>query len=79
LINQRTISKEDIRFFLGYSGWSSLQLDQELSSKSWVMVKNQYESDIIQKSSVAFWKEKMVELGGDYLLWSNAPENPSLN
>ena len=79
LINQKTISKADIRFFLGYSGWSSLQLDQELSSKSWVMVKNQYESDIIQKSSIAFWKEKMMELGGDYLLWSNAPENPSLN
>ncbi len=79
LINQKTISKEDIRFFLGYSGWSSLQLDEELSSKSWVMVKNHYESDIIQKSSIAFWKEKMMELGGDYLLWSNAPENPSLN
>ncbi len=79
LINEKTISEDDIRFFLGYSGWSSLQLDQELSSKSWIVVKNEYESEIIQKSSIAFWKEKMVELGGDYLLWSNAPENPSLN
>lgn len=79
LINQKTISEDDIRFFLGYSGWSSLQLDEELSSKSWIIVKNEYESSIIQKSSVAFWKEKMMELGGDYLLWSNAPENPSLN
>ena len=25
------------------------------------------------------WKDKMKELGGQYLLWSNAPENPSLN
>jgi putative transcriptional regulator len=79
LINQKIISENDIRFFLGYSGWSSLQLDQELSSKSWIVVKNKYESAIIQKSSVAFWKEKMIELGGNYLLWSNAPENPSLN
>jgi len=79
LINQKTISEDDIRFFLGYSGWSSLQLDEELSSKSWIIVKNEYESNIIQKSSDAFWKEKMLELGGDYLLWSNAPENPSLN
>ena len=79
LINQKVISEDDIRFFLGYSGWSSLQLDQELTSKSWVVVKNDYESAIIQKSSNAFWKEKMVELGGNYLLWSNAPENPSLN
>ena len=32
------------------------------------------------KSQVnSFWKEKMMELGGDYLLWSNAPENPNLN
>tara|TARA_R110002167_G_scaffold335521_1_gene542837 strand:- start:1485 stop:2045 length:561 start_codon:yes stop_codon:yes gene_type:complete len=79
LINNKLISEEDIRFFLGYSGWSSLQLDQELSSKSWIVLKNEYESAIIQKSSVAFWKEKMIELGGNYLLWSNAPENPNLN
>ena len=79
LINTRTITNKEIRFFLGYSGWASLQLDQELLSKSWIVVKNKYESDIIQKSTNAFWKEKMVELGGDYLLWSNAPENPSLN
>lgn len=79
LINQKSISEDDIRFFLGYSGWSSLQLDEELLAKSWIIVKNKYESEIIQKSPEAFWKEKMMELGGDYLLWSNAPENPSLN
>ena len=79
LINQGVITEKDIRFFLGYSGWASLQLDQELLSKSWIVVPNQYESDIIQKSTKAFWKEHMIELGGDYLLWSNAPENPSLN
>ncbi|NNE76195.1 MAG: YqgE/AlgH family protein [Pricia sp.] len=79
LINKKVISEEDIRFFLGYSGWASLQLDQELSSKSWIVVKNDYASAIIHKSADAFWKEKMVELGGNYLLWSNSPENPSLN
>lgn len=79
LINQKVITDSDIRFFLGYSGWSSLQLDQELDSKSWIVVKNEYQSNIIQKSALALWKEKMLELGGDYLLWSNAPENPSLN
>ncbi|MFD0797874.1 YqgE/AlgH family protein [Maribacter chungangensis] len=79
LINRQVISEDDIRFFLGYSGWSSLQLDEELSSKSWIVVTNEYESQIIKKSSDAFWKEKMMELGGDYMLWSNAPENPSLN
>ncbi len=79
LINEGVILEEDIRFFLGYTGWSALQLDQELTSKSWIVVKNKYESSIINKSSIAFWKEKITELGGDYLLWSNAPDNPSLN
>ena len=79
LINNNTITESDIRFFLGYSGWASLQLDQELTSKSWVVVKNEYQSDIIQKSTTAFWKEKMIELGGEYLIWSNSPENPILN
>ena len=79
LINKQVISEHDIRFFLGYSGWSSLQLDRELSSKSWIVVRNDYLSDIINKSADAFWKEKMLELGGSYLLWSNSPENPSLN
>ncbi|TMU56244.1 YqgE/AlgH family protein [Flagellimonas algicola] len=79
LINSKTIGEQDIRFFLGYSGWGSHQLDHELDSKSWVVVQNEYESNILEKSSNAFWKEKMVELGGDYLLWSNSPENPSLN
>lgn len=79
LINDLTITESDIRFFLGYSGWDSLQLNQELTSKSWVVANNEYESSIIEKSSSAFWKEKMIELGGDYLIWSNAPENPILN
>ncbi|MDE3740297.1 YqgE/AlgH family protein [Maribacter polysaccharolyticus] len=79
LINDKIITNDDIRFFLGYSGWSSFQLDEELLSNSWIVVPNEYESGIIQKSSVAFWKEKMMELGGNYLIWSNAPENPSLN
>ena len=79
LINEETISEQDIRFFLGYSGWSSLQLDQELTSKSWIVVNNDYQSGIIHKSADAFWKEKIMELGGDYLIWSNAPENPNLN
>ena len=79
LINDKKISQNEIRFFLGYSGWDSLQLDQELDSKSWIVAPNKYESGIIEKSSQAFWKEKMMELGGQYLIWSNAPENPGMN
>lgn len=78
IINQQ-ISSHEIRFFLGYSGWDAEQLNQELEANSWVVVKNDYKKNIFGKSCDTFWKEKMIELGGDYLLWSNAPENPSYN
>ena len=79
LINDKIITDKDIRFFLGYSGWDSLQLNSELSLKSWVVTRNKYKSDIIQKSYHSLWKEKMLELGGDYIIWSNSPENPNCN
>lgn len=79
LIKQKLLHKSEIRFFLGYSGWETNQLDQELEINSWVVVRNRYENKLIEKSHDNFWKEKMIELGGDYLIWANAPENPSLN
>ncbi len=79
LINEGKITEDDIRFFLGYSGWSSKQFESELASKSWILVENEYKNDIIKASKTTLWKEKMQELGGDYLVWSNAPENPELN
>ncbi|MCM5663597.1 YqgE/AlgH family protein [Galbibacter mesophilus] len=79
LINQGDIKDSEIKFFLGYSGWDMFQLEKELTSNSWVVSENKYKSNVIKKSPMDFWKEKMLELGGDYLIWSNAPENPILN
>jgi putative transcriptional regulator len=71
--------KKNIRFFLGYTGWDSEQLETEMLSNSWILTRNIYENKILGKASVHFWKEKIIELGGEYLIWSNAPENPILN
>ncbi len=79
LLKNDQLKKDQIRFFLGYSGWESQQLEQELEVNSWVVAPNTYNHSIIGKTNNNFWKEKMIEFGGDYLLWSNAPENPSFN
>lgn len=79
LINKGLVKKKNIRFFLGYTGWDSEQLETEMQSSSWILTKNIYENKILGKASVHFWKEKIIELGGEYLIWSNAPENPILN
>lgn len=79
LINHGQISKENIRFFVGYSGWSSKQLATEIKAKSWIPIANKDTTKLLQKNSKNFWKQKITDLGGNYLLWSNAPENPILN
>ncbi len=79
LLNEGRLESGDIRFFLGYSGWEPNQLEEELKCNVWLIDRNDYRNDLIIKSNDTFWKEKMVELGGDYSIWSNAPENPSYN
>ena len=79
LVNSGSLQRSDIKFFLGYSGWAANQLDEELHANSWVVSKNNMNSKLIKKPSKNLWKEKIEELGGDYLLWSNAPEDPSYN
>jgi putative transcriptional regulator len=79
LIAENQITETDIRFFLGYSGWEVSQLENELKSNSWLIAENIYKKDIISKDYEFFWKEKMLEFGGEYSIWSNAPENPNYN
>jgi putative transcriptional regulator len=79
LINSKKLTSSDIKFFLGYSGWEENQLNNELKSQAWLVSHNTYENEIISKNPTEFWKEKMVELGDTYSIWSNAPENPNYN
>lgn len=79
LINRGEIGKNNIRFFLGYTGWGANQLEEEMNSNSWILSANVYQNKILGKPTTHFWKEKILELGGDYIIWSNAPENPMMN
>ncbi len=78
LLIEGKLKNEDIRFFLGYSGWQTKQLEEELDTESWLVIKNNYQNIFTTKPS-SFWKNELKRIGGDYLMWANAPENPSLN
>lgn len=79
LIAKQIINENDIKFFLGYSGWDANQLENELKLNSWVVTENVYKNSIIEKNYETFWKEKMLEFGDEYSIWSNAPDNPNYN
>lgn len=79
LIDKGLITESEIKFFLGYSGWDHDQLMEELNAHSWIIVENNEDKEVINRRARTFWKDKMKQLGGSYLIWSNAPENPSYN
>ena len=78
-IQSGTITKNDIQFFLGYSGWDANQLEQEIEGETWVVKENEHQQEIIKKYCPAMWRNFMVALGGSYSVWANAPENPNNN
>tara|TARA_B100000929_G_scaffold279396_1_gene256497 strand:+ start:485 stop:1033 length:549 start_codon:yes stop_codon:yes gene_type:complete len=79
LINSKQIKLDEIKFFLGYSGWDKNQLENEIAISSWVVKKENRDANLLLKNCDDIWKEKLLELGGKYLIWSNSPENPSNN
>ena len=78
LLQDSILEKGDIRFFLGYSGWSKDQLQDELATTSWIVIENNYQN-IFDISHQSFWKDQLMKFGGEYKIWANSPENPSLN
>ena len=79
LINNKKLKLDEIKFFLGYSGWDKNQLEKEISISSWVVKQENRNANLLLKNCDNIWKEKLLELGGKYLIWSNSPEDPSNN
>jgi len=78
LLNNQDLKISDIRFFLGYSGWESGQLEEELKTNSWFVSENNY-SNIFATDNTTIWKNKLLEKGGTYKIWANAPSDIQLN
>jgi putative transcriptional regulator len=78
LIKSGKISKSQIRFFLGYSGWSAGQLERELKENSWVIAK--VGSDIIMNNrGDDTWKMVLRSLKNKYRMWADFPDSPEMN
>ena len=78
LINTGVIAPNQIRFFLGYSGWEAGQLDNELSSASWIVGKTNTDR-VLNTTNKDLWKKILDEMGGKFKMISNFPEDPNLN
>ncbi len=78
MIKLGVLKNTDLRFYLGYSGWSKGQLDGELKENSWIVAesKNEY---LFAKQPKDLWKEILELYGKDYEMWLNFPVDPQEN
>lgn len=77
LLNQQDIDENQIRFFLGYSGWGKDQLQNEIKTQSWFISDNNLEK--IFTTNEDFWRNEILQKGGEYKIWANAPSDVTLN
>jgi putative transcriptional regulator len=78
LLNLNTLKQEDIRFFIGYSGWSGGQLDEELRQDSWI-ISNATSDFLFATPPGNFWREILRNMGGEYRSIAHYPIDPRLN
>ena len=78
MISLGLLKSSEIRFFLGYSGWSKGQLQTEMEENSWIVAeaKSEYFFNI---KSEDLWKEIVEQYGDTYKMWLQFPIDPQEN
>jgi putative transcriptional regulator len=67
-----------IRGFMGYSGWSAGQLENEMQQRTWIVA--EVPEDLLTHSQdEGLWKTVLGREGAEWRLLAEEPENPDLN
>lgn len=77
-IGTKVISSRDIKFFIGYSGWSSGQLQEELDRKSWVLA-NMDLNYFYKSESHRLWNQILNVEGGTKSILAQISEHNTWN
>lgn len=67
-----------VRFFVGYSGWSTGQLAKEISEKSWLVTPGN-KKQIMDLRSEELWADTLRGMGRSFAPLANFPDDPTLN
>lgn len=79
LIEMGLVKHEEIKFLIGYSGWSPGQLEEEIHSNAW-MICNQYPPELVlEHHADHLWKEALVVMGPKFAHVAHFPQNPQWN
>ena len=68
-----------ILFFLGYSGWSPGQLDEEVANRVWAVAPATDPTELMHTPSASMWHSQVRHLGSKYRGWLYHPRIPLSN
>ncbi len=72
------LDENNIRFFVGYSGWGAHQLESELAKNSWAVTPITPQQ-IFHTKPRMLWNLLTKQLGYEYQLWHKFPADPTMN
>ena len=78
LMKDKKITKKEIRFFVGYSGWGENQLNTEIREDGWI-VESSKDDLCMSYSSPKLWSDIIKTKKTEYAIWANIPKDPNLN
>src|SRR5690554_1503559 len=78
LVQSRQTTGNELRFYLGYAGWSPDQLATEIELGGWILTKADA-SLIFSEEPGRLWRTVLRSMGGEYALLANFPDDPRLN
>ena len=78
LISTGIANHDNVRFFLGYSGWDTGQLGNELERNAWVVCKADAKS-LFSIPADKMWEQFVTRMGKEYEIWKRFPKNPEDN
>lgn len=78
LATMNLLNENNIRFFLGYSGWGAHQLEGELKRNSWAVTRIT-PRQIFHTKPLKLWNLLTRQLGFEYQLWHKFPADPTMN
>lgn len=78
MVKKGQIFPNEIKFFLGYSGWEKGQLRKEMKAESWLIGKQNLDF-ILEPNTEDMWKTALKGLGEKQAMMANFPTDPSFN
>ncbi|MFA6262213.1 MAG: YqgE/AlgH family protein [Bacteroidia bacterium] len=78
LIKRNVLKPEDFKFFIGYSGWESGQLIQEIENKAWWLTESNNRV-VFDDDLENMWSNLVRTLGPDFAYMADSPEDPQWN